>query len=524
MIKAMISQHRYCMPSLRNLAALGGVLLIAAMGFLPSPAQAAISPLVALDDGYFVWDTRELSVADAQAAIRQFPKLAAHEALIVDRCGLHSINPRLATVLLDASGALNDRGLETADTMRARIDAFLTALPHMFYLGRARADAARQVDSTTGESALHTTTETSGVSALAETFVPGDDRVASLARSYVERFGTRTPVATAAAQQKAGEIATTANPTNWMRLPWLLGQQGWSFNGVHSSSGSCANPVCAQPRSSIDFSNGWPAWGTSTTRSPVMAANDGVVTIFSSCNMRVTHASGWASSYYHLSNIRVADGSSVVAGQNIADFADNMAQALCQGGSSTGPHVHFTLINAGAQVDINQSDFSGWRVNATSVIRDYDSDCSRMNLTRDGNTPCPYVGNSPTAWSMHTLATGMASNKLCDLDVDGNGVVSITTDGVLLTRYLLGLRGPSLVSGAIGSGATRNTNFAIESFIASKRHDFDGDNLVLTQTDGLLALRLMLGLTGTSLASGATVASSLLTTSAQINALVAGCR
>ena len=94
----------------------------------------------------------------------------------------------------------------------------------------------------------------------------------------------------------------------------------------------------------------------------------------------------------------------------------------------------------------------------------------------------------------------------------------------MLTRYLLGLRGPSLVSGAIGSGATRNTNFAIESFIASKRHDFDGDNLVLTQTDGLLALRLMLGLTGTSLAGGATVASSLLTTSAQISALVAGCR
>ena len=79
----------------------------------------------------------------------------------------------------------------------------------------------------------------------------------------------------------------------------------------------------------------------------MLAAVDGTVTIFSSCNLRITNANGWATSYYHLANIRVTNGSTVFVGQRIADFADNQAQALCTVGSSTGPHVHFTLIKAG---------------------------------------------------------------------------------------------------------------------------------------------------------------------------------
>ena len=502
----------------------GCLLLLMIVALWPRSTLAADSPTAVLDDGYFGWDTRELSITDAQAAVRQFAKLAAHEALILDRCGLHSVNPRLAALLLDASGALEAPGGDGNEAMRARIDAFLTALPHMFYLGRTRAAVPAQRFNVPRESTASATPESAGLNALADTFLTGDERAGTLARIYLQRFGVRTPVASVAAQAKAGEITTEANPSNWMRLPWLLGQQGWSFNGAHSSSGGCPNPVCAQPRSSIDFSNGWPVWGSNTTRSPVLAANDGVVTVFSSCNVRITHANGWASSYYHLSNIRVTNGSSVVVGQNIADFADTQAQALCQGGSSTGPHVHFTLINAGVQVDIDQSDFSGWRVNATAVIRDYDSDCSRMNVTRAGSTACPYVGNSPVAWGMHSLAAGMASNKLCDLDVDGNGTVSAATDGVLLLRYLIGLRGPALIANAIGAGAARSTYPAVESFMASRRYDLDGDNTTVTAVDGLLALRLMRGATGTALSGGAINASSIVTTGAQIDALAAGCR
>ena len=484
---------------------------------------AAGAQLAPFNDGYFVWDARELSINDAHAAIGQFPKLAAHQALIVDRCGLHSVNPRLAALLLDASGTLDEFASSDVAAIGARIDAFLSALPHVFYLGRNASSTAREAYSLSPEDA--TSTEAAGVNALAETLLKGDQRSTSLAQGYVARFGVRTPFVHDTSTQKSGAIAAVANPTNLMRLPWLLGQQGWSFNGVHSSNGACANPVCAQPRSSIDFSNGWPAWGTNTTRSPVLAAIDGTVTVYSGCNLRITNANGWATNYYHLANIRVTNGSSVFVGQNIADFADNQAQALCQGGSSTGPHVHFMLVNAGAQVDIDQSDFSGWKVNATSVIRDYDSSCTRMYFTRDGNTVCAYNNSTvPAAWSMHTLPTGMASSKSCDLDIDGNNAVEAATDGVLLLRYLLGLRGADLIAGVPLAGAPRGTASLIEQFIVSKRYDLDGDNATSTYTDGLLAVRLMRGLTGTALSGGATTSSSLLTTGAQISALAVGCR
>jgi LasA protease len=486
---------------------------------------ASVIDSAAIDDGYFGWDGREISLDDARAAIRQFPKLAPHEALIVDRCGLHSINPRLAALLLDASGTLHTLNANTQAAEHEQVGAFLTALPHMFYLGRSKATGARPLHHDLRDSGVPGVAETAGVTALAETFLSGNERLKSLGSQYLQRFGTRTPIAVERMQQKAGDVTTSANPPNLMRLPWLLGQQGWSFNGVHSSSGSCSAQACGQPRSSIDFSNGWPVWGTNTTRSPVLAAIDGTVTIYSSCNLRVTNANGWAANYYHLDKIRVTNGSTVAIGQNLADYADNMAQALCTGGGSTGPHVHFTLISGGAQVNIDQSDFSGWKVNATNVIADYDSNCSRMYFTRDGNTTCAYNnGVVPSAWAMHTLATGMASSKQCDLDVDGNGAVAAATDGVLLMRYLLGLRGPALIDGAVGAGATRSNANDIEAFLASKRYDFDGDNTVLSHVDGLLAVRLMRNATGTGLSGSATTTSSILTTGAAIAALAAGCR
>ena len=45
----------------------------------------------------------------------------------------------------------------------------------------------------------------------------------------------------------------------------------------------------------------------------------------------------------------------------------------------------------------------------------------------------------------------------CSSDVDGDGKVLSTTDGLLLTRVAAGLTGNAVISGAIGAGAARNT-------------------------------------------------------------------
>ena len=54
------------------------------------------------------------------------------------------------------------------------------------------------------------------------------------------------------------------------------------------------------------------------------------------------------------------------------------------------------------------------------------------------------------------------------LDIDGNGRVDALTDGLLLLRYLTGLRGDALVNGALGSGATRTLAADIEAAIAAR--------------------------------------------------------
>lgn len=51
------------------------------------------------------------------------------------------------------------------------------------------------------------------------------------------------------------------------------------------------------------------------------------------------------------------------------------------------------------------------------------------------------------------------------LDVDGNGRADALTDGVLAVRYLLGLRDGPLIAGAIGNGATRSDPMAIETYV-----------------------------------------------------------
>jgi len=91
------------------------------------------------------------------------------------------------------------------------------------------------------------------------------------------------------------------------------------------------------------------------------------------------------------------------------------------------------------------------------------------------------------------------------LDIDGNGSSDALTDGLLLIRYLFGFRGATLTNSAIGSGATRTTGVEIEAYIESGRpsFDIDGNGTVDALTDGLLVLRYMFGFRGATLTQGA---------------------
>ena len=90
------------------------------------------------------------------------------------------------------------------------------------------------------------------------------------------------------------------------------------------------------------------------------------------------------------------------------------------------------------------------------------------------------------------------------IDVDGNGTYDPFTDGVLLVRYLAGYTGTSLTENAIGLLPLRETPAQITAFLDDIKPtlDVDGDGRIDPLTDGLMLVRYMRGLRGAALVAG----------------------
>ena len=90
-------------------------------------------------------------------------------------------------------------------------------------------------------------------------------------------------------------------------------------------------------------------------------------------------------------------------------------------------------------------------------------------------------------------------------DVDESLQAQPLTDGLLVIRYLFGFSGDSLTSGAVASDANRDASEVIASYLteADSQLDIDGDGESKPLTDGLLLIRYLFGFSGDSLISGA---------------------
>ena len=90
-------------------------------------------------------------------------------------------------------------------------------------------------------------------------------------------------------------------------------------------------------------------------------------------------------------------------------------------------------------------------------------------------------------------------------DIDDDGEAIALTDGLIMIRHLFGFNGDSLTAGAIGGEAGRATSNAIAGYLtaANTELDIDGDGESKALTDGLLLIRYLFGFSGDSLISGA---------------------
>ncbi len=184
-----------------------------------------------------------------------------------------------------------------------------------------------------------------------------------------------------------------------MQFPWPVGDS-WGFGGAHADDGS--GPIL----SSLDLWGSNAGWGD-PVNVKVVAAAAGKLKRHSSCYATVVHSGNWSTGYYHLGEILVADGTTVAANQPIAKYANTKSQALCDGGSSTGPHVHWTLYSLNQETSLSGKVLSGWTVHPGTSS--YDENCARMYLTRNGVKAC-------TSGSMRNDGISQGTTDLCPND------------------------------------------------------------------------------------------------------------
>ncbi len=107
------------------------------------------------------------------------------------------------------------------------------------------------------------------------------------------------------------------------------------------------------------------------------------------------------------------------------------------------------------------------------------------------------------AGATYVFNLASSSTTECKLDSDGNGSVDALTDGLLFIRYLFGIRGESLVENATANDCTNCSAAEIEPIVeqcgTEGISDIDGNGQVDALTDGLLIIRYLFGIRGDSL-------------------------
>ena len=109
------------------------------------------------------------------------------------------------------------------------------------------------------------------------------------------------------------------------------------------------------------------------------------------------------------------------------------------------------------------------------------------------------------------------------LDIDGNGQYDALTDGLLLLRGLFGLNEAALIEDAVASDATYTTSEEISSKIDAlgDMTDIDGNGRADALTDGLVILRYLFGLRDDVLINGVIASDAVVTDASEVSARIA---
>ena len=119
-----------------------------------------------------------------------------------------------------------------------------------------------------------------------------------------------------------------------------------------------------------------------------------------------------------------------------------------------------------------------------------------------GSEKCSFIVGGTTSvravFALDTLGTSI-------LDVDDNHAYDALTDGLVAMRYLFGLSASAMIAGGLGDSAQRTMAGDIVGYLndIAPLLDIDGDGEINPLTDGVLIIRYVFGLRGDALIADA---------------------
>lgn len=231
---------------------------------------------------------------------------------------------------------------------------------------------------------------------------------------------------------------------------------------------------------------------TSTGIRSLTATYSGDADFSASASAAVGHTVVAASEQSTLAVAREGTGSGNVAS------GDTLIQC---GATCSHLYPNGTTVTLAATADAG-SDFTGWLGACT------------------GTGTCPIVMAVDAAVSA-TFAPHALTPYIIDVDV--NYAYEAAYDGVLVVRYLFGISGSALTNNALGTNPERTDPAQIVSYLNNIRPllDFDGNGRVDALTDGLLLVRYLAGLRGDALINGAVGSGATRTLAADIASAIA---
>ncbi|TQV82779.1 pre-peptidase C-terminal domain-containing protein [Aliikangiella coralliicola] len=335
------------------------------------------------------------------------PHLAAHSEAISHYAGRSSISPKIIIALIEYQTGLVRKNngdlklpfgnLSKKSDFNGQVADIADRLSRAFYDGHSFHDTGLNAKRT-GDEDANRAIQT--IIASGEKTNTLNANVENERRSFNSVFRQLFPETKLKSNEREGGAIQMVPANNFLQLPYPVGKT-WTYGGSHTSTGSGS-----YPQSSLDFNNGG-RWGDNLTRIWVTSSAGGRVVRHSSCFLEVVHRGGWSTTYYHLSGIRVNHGSTVSRNTRLANYASNRNQALCNGGASTGPHLHFSLKKNGQYYHLNNVSLSGFKVHTGR--NSYDSNCNYFWLRKNNNYYCAWewINNpgvdgdtEPTIWPM----------------------------------------------------------------------------------------------------------------------------